>query len=372
MKSSHKLIVIGLLSFAGVASVSYFVLSNKIQERKLEHIKELVTENSTDQNNIADRWQWDNFSKKDVNDAIKKAEQASKEKDTDKKEDDQPFEFDVVVVYSALGTVGIDDGGDVIVDGKALDALENAFAKLPDDLSESELEELVGLIKTGLPGAAGEQTADIVSRFQSYKLAERDFNQVMAEPTNVEEALALFDKKVALRESILGYDVANKLFSQEQAQSRHMLQLMAINSDKSLSEEEKTAKVEALKTDKAFLDNYSMQNPRDHEMVEENVLMMRRQGYSESIIDEYRQEHLGSDKAAKILAEETQEKQQQKIWEGRYSQFLEDKKAILALNLSEQDERQQIDALLRQHYDGTELEEAREYDRSQGILIDDE
>ncbi len=365
MNKPKKNLVAGALALVSVVAIAFFLLPGFIQDKKIAQIKDYVSDGDSNTNNIAEKWEWDNFEDKEINAAIRKAEERE-DKGKDKAEEGL-FEFDVVVVYSALATVGIDDNGDVIVDSKALDALEDAFSKLPEELSETELEELLQLIKTGLPGAAGEQTAEIIDQFQRFKIAEKDFNAVMPEPKNASEALEMFDKKVALRESILGFDVANKLFSQEQAQSRHMLKLMAISGDASLSDEEKKARIEMLNSENNLLtNNYSMKNPRDDEMVENNVLILRQQGISEEKISAYRFEHLGEEKASLLMRQEEAEKKEEKVWAQRYELFNKEKQSILSADLSEGDQKSQIEALLKEHYDESELNAALAYDRSQG------
>ncbi|MGI1680245.1 MAG: lipase chaperone [Cellvibrionaceae bacterium] len=365
MGNQKKVIVIGAVTLVSIVVLSFFFLPSFIQDKKIAGIKNYVSGGESNTNSIAEKWKWDNFEDKDINTAIRKAEERE-EKGTDEAEE-KLFEFDVVVVYSALAAVGIDDNGDVIIDSKALDALEDAFSKLPEELTGTELEELLQLIKTGLPGAAGEQTAEIIDQFQRFKIAERDFNAVMPEPKNASEALEIFNKKVALRESILGFDVANKLFSQEQAQSRHMLELMAISGDISLSDEEKKTRIKTLNSENNSLtNNYSMKNPRDDEMVENNVLILRQQGTSEEKISAYRFEHLGEEKASLLMKQEEAEKKEKHLWAQRYELFSKEKKTILSAELPEDDQKFQIEALLKQYYDESELDAARAYDRSQG------
>ncbi|MGH1471088.1 MAG: lipase secretion chaperone [Cellvibrionaceae bacterium] len=366
MKNLKNIGIIGSIAALCLIVVGVVVIPSVIQEKKLAHIKEFVSDKNSETNNIAEEWDWNKFSNKEINTAIQKAENRGKE-NKEESHNEGAFEFDVVVLYSALATVGIDDNGEVIVDSKALEALENAFSTLPDELSDSEMEELLQLIKTGLPGVAGEQTAEVVDRFQRYKIAEKDFNSVMPEPKNVDEALALFDRKVALRESILGLDVADKLYSQEQAQSRHMLKLMAISGDKTLSNEEKKAQIEAFNAESDLLiNNYSMKNPRDEDMVENNVVILRQLGVDETKISAYRMEHLGEEKASLFIQEEENKRNKNIIWAERYAKFVKEKQQIMSAELSQVDKNAQVEALLREHYDASELEKARLYDQSQG------
>ncbi len=308
LRNKKAIVCWAAVVIVGVAVLSVFLYPSFIQDKKISHIKKVVSGDDSSKNNIAKEWQWDNFSSEDINSAISKAEKRVVDKKPSLSEDEQPFEFDVVVVYSALGAVELDDNGDVILDDETLAVLETGFNKLPENLTNDELEELLQLIKTGLPGSPGEQSADIVERYQSYKVAERDFTAVMPAPKDATEALAQFEQKIALRESILGYDAAKRLFSQEQSESLYMLKVMAIESDSSLSNEEKKEAARKLQSENILLkDNYSMNHPRDDDMVENNVIIMRQHGIDEKQIEDYRYEHLGEEKAKQIIEKEKNE-----------------------------------------------------------------
>ncbi len=159
-----------------------------------------------------------------------------------------PFSADAI--YEALQEVQIDENGDVVLDNKALEALNKTFKHGQVELSEEQLAALQELIQVGLPGKAGEQTARIVGDFYQYLEAKEDFNSAHRAPANQVPADATVEQQYAelraLRQTYLGQDVADKLFAQEDAGAQYMFKAREIQADPNLTPEQKVRKAEDL------------------------------------------------------------------------------------------------------------------------------
>lgn len=221
--------------------------------------------------------------------------------------DSIPFSADGL--YEALQNVRIDANGDVILDGEALNALNRTLRHGAVELSEQNLADLRELIRVGLPGKAGEQTARVVTDYYQYLGAEEEFNDMYetnsGEPADPEVFQRQYEELQALRELYLGEEVAKQLFAEADAGVRYMLDVRRIESDPALTDEEKTRELEALNT--------RLQN-----------------------------ETIAVDN-----------------WNERRASFQEERQRILDAGLSEAEKQAQVKALLEQHFEPEEREKIR-------------
>lgn len=245
---------------------------------------------------VADTWQW--------------PEQQETEPADYTSASQQDFPFTADGVFKALQNVRIDANGDVIVDSRALEALNSTFRHGRVTLSDVELDALQELIRAGLPGPAGEQTASIVADYHSY-LQARD--QQLSDPDAAESMPSLdateqrLNELRQLRAEHLGTDTARQLFREEEATTRYMLEAQRIAMDPDLSTEEKIAR-------------------------------------SATLSQELQQDVLGIDN-----------------WPARRAAFNQDKRQVEQAGLSEAEKQAQIEALKQQHFDEQELQQLEEH-----------
>jgi hypothetical protein len=244
---------------------------------------------------VGKEWQWDNFAEN----AESKAE-ADKQKRT-------PAPFDVPFIYEALQDVRLDEQGDVVVDDEALKALDKALNFSGIELSPADLEELQALIRIGLPGPVGGQTAEVVGNYYRFLEAEKEFNELYRAPgmdANVESG---YEELIALRELYLGPEVAAKLFEKQDQDARYMLQSMLLARDESLTAEEREARQKKLAA------GYHSESPDVPQ------------------------------------------------WEERYGLFQYEQQAIAESTLSEDEKDRQIQQLLQQHFTADEIPAVKDY-----------
>lgn len=175
-------------------------------------------------NTVAQAWQWEAFGNTKGGEVKEAAGIAKGVESETESENDIPF--DVVFIYDALRSVKLDGNENVVLDHDALTALNETLNNNVLVLDQLGLDKLQTLIKIGLPGKAGEQTARIVSDYYNYLEAKKEFNQIYATAENLQEHRSQYNEMLALRHLYLGEDVAQRLFEQEDLDAEYMFSAM--------------------------------------------------------------------------------------------------------------------------------------------------
>lgn len=146
-------------------------------------------------------------------------------------------------LYAVLQDVELDANGDVVINHKALQALELTVNRGRLQLNAVELAELQELIQIGLPGKAGVQTARIVGDYYNYLGAKEEMGelQLALEKPTFDGWRAEYQQLIELREMYLGADVSTALFAQHDASADYMFTVMALDRTETYSETEKQA-----------------------------------------------------------------------------------------------------------------------------------
>ena len=219
-----------------------------------------------------------------------------------------PFSADAL--YEALQNVRIDDNGDVVLDNEALEALNRTLQYGEVELNSQNLADLQELIKVGVPGKAGEQTAEIVVDYYRYLEAEDEFNALYEQQGSPADAgneayAQQYEELKALRALYLGQDVAAELFATADASARYMFEAQQLEADPTLSADDKAERLKTL---------------------------------NDRLID------------ATVPVDN---------WRQRYSDFLLEKQRIMDAGLADQEKKVQIERLMQQHFNPDELAKVR-------------
>ncbi len=306
----------------------------------------------TDKNTVAHTWQRDNISSENGGSGNEK-QQADQSPQDLSSSNVEELPYDVVLIDDILQQIRLDQNGKVLVDRAARKALDEAYLKLGADVGSFEISQLQDLIRVGWPGTAGEQMAEIFAQYYDYRLAEEDFLAETQEVT-AEDAEKNYEQLVQMRRSYLGHEVAEKLYVEEEIQSRHMFASMSILRDSSLSEEQKRQGQAQLQQE--LNQQLSSLNLLDEELaLEERVSYLRQQGASEAEIYSARAEIVGAQQAQALADADREEAQ----WQRRFNQFWQEREQIVVAGLSEADQQQQIELLLSGHFSEDEIERAR-------------
>lgn len=176
---------------------------------------------------IASEWRWEEFETKDSEEGV--ANEL----------------FTVESVHAALQAVEIDEYGDLVLDNKALFALDEALERIHAQLDADSLQALLDVIKDALPGKIGEQTAQLVEDYHGFLGAQAEFNQ-LHQYTNtgpqtvasLEQDRGLYAELQTLRELHLGTQTAQSLFQEVNANADFMFDMLSLDLETNLSPEE--------------------------------------------------------------------------------------------------------------------------------------
>jgi hypothetical protein len=241
-KNPFILIAIG----ACIIAIALFVLGDnskdiKIVSSEASKSSSIYDDSQTDQTikpaTIATQWQWSKVNQQ--------AEQPVANEVNNK------LPFTAKFVYEALKAVKLDEDGNVIHDHDALLSLDEALLRIQNKLDAESLEILQGIIKDGLPGKAGEQTAKIVGDYYYFLEAKDEFSEtsealidssIRETSQAIENDELLYAELQALRDAHLGTDVSNGLFRVSDASAQYMFDSMKLDFNQDLTEEEKEQK----------------------------------------------------------------------------------------------------------------------------------
>jgi len=259
----------------------------------------------------------------------------------------------------ALRLVKLDSFGQLILNANTEASLSRSVARLPADLSEAQIIHIKELIQTSLPGEAGNQVADVFTKYYRYKVAENDLVMSFSRPDTIDVALEQFVIKTDLRYEMMGDAYAEKLFGEQQLRAEYHLESEVIRRDGSISAEQKNEQLGLLKT-KAQDNGLAFSSPSSEvQQLNNDVNKMRADGQDEAMIQDRREQLLGKAAADQLSLMESQ----QNDWQLRYQKFDQEKAFILAAALDNEEQEQQLDHLFRRHYSAEELPGAKAYDQ---------
>jgi hypothetical protein len=228
---------------ACIIAVTIFVLGDNSKDLKvvsgesssIYHDKQ--TDYSIKPATIATQWQWT------------KVNQQAEQPVASETSNNLPFT--AKFVYEALKAVKLDEDGNVIHDHDALLSLDEALLRIQNKLDAESLEILQGIIKDGLPGKAGEQTAKIVGDYYYFLEAKDEFSEtsealidssVQDTAQGIENDEMLYAELQALRDAHLGTEVSNGLFRVSDASAQYMFDSLKLDYNQDLTAEEKEQK----------------------------------------------------------------------------------------------------------------------------------
>lgn len=148
-------------------------------------------------------------------------------------------------ITGAIGPVGtwhvqpfrVDAKGDLVLDGSTLRTLEQVHAFHDADGADDAT--------TNLPEQARRQAADLARQYARYESALRQAVNPSQAPGSVDEMSAQFKAMQALRQDQFGESVAQRLFSDQEAITARLIQLMQEDAEPQASLEEKAARAQA-------------------------------------------------------------------------------------------------------------------------------
>lgn len=117
---------------------------------------------------------------------------------------------------------GVDLAGNLKLDERMRVAMENLVVLTPPERLHAVLDQELA----GLPPKAAAAARDLVTRYQGYDQAQKLSSSSAKAPLVPEEGLAELEELRALRNSYFGEAVAQRLYGEEEAVTRRLLELM--------------------------------------------------------------------------------------------------------------------------------------------------
>ena len=247
---------ISLVATAVIVGGAYWVLSPK------EHAAPGAAVQDTSTRTIADQWQWQNFTSNAPAPTVGEGSRVDEPRRTTE------VNANAVGIYKILQSMTLDASGRVVPDQTVKEALEEGFETLGPGLSSRAMFELQASIRTGLPGQAGEDVARMFDDYYRFRLAELEFNEQPIDQSPADR----YEKLAELRRSYLGAETADRLFAAEDANGRHMLASIAIQTNVSLTDAEKDVQQAALQeklSDRLL--TLGLMKPEEAEIVEDLI-----------------------------------------------------------------------------------------------------
>ena len=144
-------------------------------------------------------------------------------------------------------------------------------------------------------------------------------------------------------------------FGEEDAQVAFTVEQLRINSNPSLSPEERSMRLEQASQILPDHVRESRAQSQKHALTRTKVNQLRESGASEEDVYRFREQEFGAE-AAVALAQLDNKRSK---WKARLGQFSAERNAILDSGLSELDKSSAINELLITHFDATEQKRAR-------------
>lgn len=245
-------------------------------------------------------------------------------------------------------------------------------------IEEESLETVIARIQHYLDNTLEEpaltQARELLQQYLSLKMAlfeyeqeqQGSINQLIALGSNalsqssyVEQLQAQFEARTELRQTYLTPEVHQAFYGNEEGYDRYTLARLDIQSDTSLSAEQKMQLIESLdlNTDPEIIaQRKSVQLNQDIEQKTQEI--MAAGGDSEALrsmrIKEYGEE----------AAERFESLDQERLaWKKRVDTYLDERKKVLDLKSGNEVDSEAIQALREQHFEGAELIRIQAYER---------
>lgn len=135
-----------------------------------------------------------------------------------------------------------DTHGRIVTDEKARLDLEKLYALYSPVERARKLQEL----EQTLPPAAAQQLGELMEQYKNFQEAQYQVFPPGREMVSAEEGLAQIDGMHALRVQYFGEQAANAMFGEEEKIQRELYRLMAVETDQSLTLEEKAERAQEM------------------------------------------------------------------------------------------------------------------------------
>jgi len=162
------------------------------------------------------------------------------------------WHFNFVDIESILWQSKVDSYGELIIDAETLSLLEQASDRLPENVSEAELQRLGFLIEKSMPTKRAHRLSSLLRSYQAY---QQDYTSSVAliSIAETEQRLALLQAEQLYleqrQEDYFGSDVANTLFSKKNITTSYLNQRRIVSMMSDISIPQKSVMLKELSDD---------------------------------------------------------------------------------------------------------------------------
>lgn len=239
-RNTSTLIIVIVAAFAAViGSMLWLNKNNATQVDSTAPSQAPAQYVEPEKDTVGAQWNWDN---------MKKHEQKKAPASNDVKEDagsEGEFPFSAEEIYNALQQIRMDEQGNIVIDHILLWSLNDAITT---SLTPQNIADLKELIQLGLPGVAGEQTAELVGKFYDFINARKEYEdmlQAQKEP-DMDDHAKQQQEMITMREMYLGAETSHKLFAKSDADTAYMVGAMSLHANKEMTEDQKKEAIKAI------------------------------------------------------------------------------------------------------------------------------
>ncbi|MES1951712.1 lipase chaperone [Salinisphaera sp. S4-8] len=248
------------------------------------------------------------------------------------------------------GGVTLDNEGDLVVTRD----LRRLFDYFLTGIGRASLPEirtrLAGhLVVLGLPAPAQAQVLAVYDRYMTYRQRVADMGR-----TPQADAQALADtlaRREALRKEILGLEVADAFFADDDVMARYLVQKRALEQNPNLTENQREQGLAMLEQTLPADIQTARERTNLPARAHAEIAQMREQGASDAEIRERREALLGPQAAQRLEQIDAQRAQ----WQQRVADYSAERARILANDgLAPDDRERAIEALRQAHFNDAE------------------
>jgi lipase chaperone LimK len=196
---------------------------------------------------------------------------------------------------TATGVFRTDEKGGLLLDDATRIRLDILQSNLPKNATQQEIHAVEVVAVAGLPADIASKALRILHAYLAYSAAEpaltaSDITGATAKPEQ------MLDRLSALRRQYLGNEIAAALFGTQETQERFGLQLAALDTDTTLTVQQKLARIDAMQQalpEGAVELHANLDASRTALALDQQVAALRAQGASEAQVQQLREQHLG-------------------------------------------------------------------------------
>ncbi|MCE7507821.1 lipase secretion chaperone [Alloalcanivorax xenomutans] len=255
------------------------------------------------------------------------------------------------------GALAEDEDGNLIIN----EALRRRFDYVLSALGEEDLETLKARLAADFearlsPSAAARAWA-LLQQYLGYREALAELTPPGQDPAALRQSL---EQRQALRDRFFDAVTAEAFFGFEDRYADFALQRRRILEDEDLNEATRSERLDALEATLPLDLREQVRASREPMRVREEVRALREQGASQRRIDQLREQRLGRE-AADRLAELDQRRA---LWQARYQDYREQRRAILESGLAPSDQQAEIERLRERLFEAGERRRVEVLDRN--------